>query len=363
MTFLRCTRCVMVNTRPDTPFVDGICGACINYANRPTIDWAERREALMKLLDRHDGRVLVPSSGGKDSHYQVLTLREMGADVTTVTAMTCMPTEIGLANLDNLERYAPGIRVEPDRNIRPKLNRMGLTMVGDISWPEHVAIFTTPFRVAAERKHSLLMYGENPQDEYGGPLGSEQAKTLTKRWRSEFGGFLGMRPADLVGLEGITEADMEPYTLPATMDDVEAHFLGAYVPWDGVRNAQIANQAGMRQILPCPSNYWISENQDNGQTGIHDWFGFLKYGYGRGCAQVSMDIRAGRTNRESAMEWVKKYDGRFPHRYMNILYEEVLEYIGMPFEHFWDVVDGFTNYDIHETKMGNGERYLKEFGQ
>jgi hypothetical protein len=33
--------------------------------------------------------------------------------------------------------------------VRAKLNRLGLELVGDISWPEHVSIFTTPFEAVA----------------------------------------------------------------------------------------------------------------------------------------------------------------------------------------------------------------------
>ena len=362
---LRCKLCVMPASRPDTPFVDGICGACINYTNRPLIDWNERLEALFELLGRFDGRCLVPSSGGKDSTFQVLKLRELGADVTTVTAMTCMPTEIGLANIENLKRYAPAIIVEPDRRVRPILNRLGLTLVGDISWPEHASIFTVPFRVAAETGNHLLFYGENPQNQYGGPMGSEQAQRMTVRWRSEFGGFLGLRPADLIGKDGLTSDDLVPYTMPSPepMDGIEAHFLGAYLPWDGKENAKVANAAGMRQILPTPANWWISENQDNAQTGIHDYFGYLKYGYGRGCAQVSMDIRAGRVPRERAMEWVREYDGLLPYKYMGIAIEEVLEYIGMTGEKFSAIADQFTNWDLFQKDAPYSHRVLlKDFG-
>ena len=53
----RCKLCVMPDTRPDTPFVDGVCAACLNYANRPTIDWDARKRELIALLDRHDGLI------------------------------------------------------------------------------------------------------------------------------------------------------------------------------------------------------------------------------------------------------------------------------------------------------------------
>jgi hypothetical protein len=168
----RCRRCVIPQTRPDTEFVDGVCSACLSFEKRPQIDWHSRREELEALLARHRNAsgfdCIVPSSGGKDSTYQVLTLIELGARPLVVTATTCMLTPIGRANIDNLARYATTVEITPNTEVRAKLNRLGLTLVGDISWPEHVSIFTTPFRVAVALGIPLLFYGENPQSQYGG---------------------------------------------------------------------------------------------------------------------------------------------------------------------------------------------------
>src|SRR3972149_112215 len=309
-----CKTCVMPNTRPDTPFTDGECSACISHKNRPNIDWDARKEQLLNLLDKHHGQVIVPSSGGKDSTYQVLTLLELGADVTIVTATTCHLTDIGRKNIDNLARYARTIEVSPHKTVRAKLHKLGLSLVGDISWPEHVSIFTTPFKMAKALGINLIMYGENPQSHYGGPEGADQAFQLTTRWRSEFGGFLGLRPSDMIGQLGITVRDMKDYELPVDLTGIEAHFLGQYIPWDSDRNAQIAIGHGMSlfkpfynsgEDVPARANWWVAENLDNAQTGIHDLFGYLKYGYGRGCAQISVDIRNKIISREDALKWVK----------------------------------------------------------
>lgn len=330
---LRCRTCVMPDTRPDTPFIDGECAACVSYRRRPQIDWENRKSALVALLDRHDGRCIVPSSGGKDSTYQAMTLLELGADVTVVTARTCHLTEIGRRNIDNLARHARTIEVVPNMTVRAKLNRLGLEMVGDISWPEHAAIFTTPFRVAAQLGIPLLFYGENPQDQYGGPQGSEDARIMTRRWISEFGGFLGLRADDFVGLEGITERDMADYKLPEDGWDFEpeAHFLGQYLPWDSRRNAQVAQAAGMKipAFPPAPGNWWAAENLDNAQTGLHDYFMWLKYGFGRGCQQISVDVRAGIVPRRHALDWVERHDHLMPHVYAGVSLDEVLSRISM----------------------------------
>lgn len=347
MNLVRCSKCVMPNTRPDVPFTDGVCQACINYANRPAIDWDARKGLLTALLDRHDGRVIVPSSGGKDSTYIALTLKEMGADVTAVTATTCHLTRLGRANIDNLARHVRTIEVTPNMTVRAKLNRLGLEMVGDISWPEHASIFSVPFRMAKALGIKLMMYGENPQDCYGGPQGSEQAMQMTRRWTSEYGGFLGLRPADFVGLDGITERDMADYEFPADIGNVEAHFLGQYLPWDSHKNAQTAIVGGMKYEPPFVSNWWPWENLDNAQTGLHDLFGWLKYGYGRGCAQISVDIRCGHIDRGAALSWVEEREGMRPYLYAGVPMADVLGRIGMSDEKYSACVERFKNKAIH----------------
>ena len=346
---IRCRTCVMPNSRPDTPFDStGQCQACINYANRPAIDWAARRRQLELLLEER-GRngsgftCIVPSSGGKDSHYQVLKLIELGAKPLVVTASTCHLTKIGRMNIDNLARYATTVEITPNRKTRAALNRIGLETVGDISWPEHVSIFTTPFRAAAAWGIPLIFYGENPQDQYGGPRGSETAMQMTRRWRSEFGGFLGLRVDDVEAMG----YDMTDYKMPPE-GDVEAHFLGHYLPWDSHQNARVAKNAGMVQVLPSSANWWEHENLDNAQTGLHDYMMWLKYGYGRACAQASVDVRTGRITREQAMSVVEQRDGQLPQVYMGVDLDEILKPISVTRAQLVATMDQFTNHTLHE---------------
>mgnify|MGYP001559839776 CR=1 FL=1 len=85
----RCTRCCYPDTKPDLHFdEEGVCSACRAYERRPQIDWEARKADLAQLLDRHHGECIVPSSGGKDSTYIAITLKELGADVIAVTATT-----------------------------------------------------------------------------------------------------------------------------------------------------------------------------------------------------------------------------------------------------------------------------------
>jgi N-acetyl sugar amidotransferase len=349
----RCTRCLMPATRPDTEFSGDVCSACIAYQGRKDIDWQAREKALYDILDKHHGECVVPSSGGKDSHWQVLTLLEMGAHVTIVTATTCHLTAIGRRNIDNLSRFANTIEITPNRTVRAKLNRLSLELLGDISWPEHVLIHTQPFAAAIDLGIPLVFYGENPLNQYGGPKHKQTEQVMTRAWVEEFGGFLGMRPSDFVGMEGITERDMYPYgphLPPEDLDELKVYFLGQFLPWDSWANAKKAIDHGFETSLPSYANWWPFENLDNAQTGIHDYMMWLKYGYGRACAQLSVDIRRGDITRAEALLELPRRDGHFPTVYAGVPIGKMLDNIGMTLQ---DLEDILAAYDRHEPSNQN----------
>jgi len=346
----RCITCLYPDTKPDLHFDEkGECSACRSTRKRKDIDWDKRQKDLEKILNDNNGECIVASSGGKDSHYIALTLLELGAHVTIVTATTCHLTEMGRRNIDNLARYATTIEVSPNKPVRAKLNKLGLQLVGDISWPEHVSIFTTPFKIACDVGIPLIFYGECPQEAYGGPEGTDVAIRLDARWRSEFGGFLGLRPSDMIGQEGIFARDMKDYELPVPTcgyeDDrvPDAYFLGQFYPWDSHKNAEVAINHGMEYQVPGSSNYWVWENLDNAHTGLHDYMMFRKFGYGRACGQISVDIRNGLITREAGEEWIRKNEGHFPYTYMGVHIDEILENIGMKWSELSQLVVQFSD--------------------
>ena len=216
-----CKRCCLPSTKPHLAFdEEGICNACRNYENRKNVDWDERKKELMAILDRYrskDGSnwdCIIPVSGGKDSTYQVVTMLELGMNPLCVTATTCDLTDIGRRNIENIKKMGVDyIEVTTNRIVRAKLNRIGLLEVGDISWPEHVSIFTVPVRMAVNFNIPLIIWGENSQNEYGGPAAAVENNVLDRRWLEEFGGMLGLRVNDLVGQEGITKKDLIPFEL------------------------------------------------------------------------------------------------------------------------------------------------------
>lgn len=354
-----CTNCVMPGTKPDLSLDDeGVCNACRSYGRRQDVDWDARKAELSELLKKYrspnatNWDCIVPVSGGKDSTYQVVRMLQLGLNPLCVTATTCDLSGIGRDNIENIKRLGVDhVEMSPNPLVRARLNRIGLTVVGDISWPEHVGIFTLPVRAAVNFNVPLIVWGENSQNEYGGPAAASENKVLNRRWLEEFGGLLGMRVSDLVGTEGIKQRDLVPYTYPTDEElarvGVTGIFLGHYLPWDGLSNALIATANGFatypKAIEGSVVNY---ENLDNHQTGIHDYFKFLKFGFGRATDLACLHLRRDRISRADALEMVKRHDGKFPWTYLGKPLAEILKPLEMSVEEFIAVCDKFTNKKV-----------------
>jgi len=351
-----CKHCIMPETKPDLHIDDeGVCNACRSYEGRKEIDWKIRRGELLRILERYrskDGSnydCIVPVSGGKDSHYQVITMLELGMTPLCVTSSTDKLSEIGRYNIENLKKLGVDyVEVTTNPVVRRKINYLALTEIGDISWPEHVTIFTIPVRIAVQMQIPLIVWGENSQNEYGGPAGAAENNTLTRRWLEEFGGLLGLRVSDLVRQNIVRQQDLVQYTYP-TDDDlrrvgVTGIFLGYYVPWDGYHNALVAQAHGFRTYHRAVEGSLVNyENLDNCQTGIHDYFKFLKFAFGRASDLACMHVRRRRITRQEAIQLVKLHDGKFPWVYLGCPLEEILKEIDMSLDEFIKVCDRFTN--------------------
>src|ERR1051325_5254249 len=360
-----CVQCVMPSTKPDLVLDEhGVCNACRAYEARQAVDWTARGHELVALLERYrqHGRnwdCIVPVSGGKDSTYQVIRVLQLGLNPLCVTATTCDLSAIGRINIENLKHLGVDhVEFSPNPVVRAKLNRIGLTEVGDISWPEHVGIFTIPVRAAVQYNVPLIVWGENSQNEYGGPAAAAEKNVLTRRWLEEFGGLLGLRVSDLSGTYGIEPRHLLPYQYPG--DDelqrvgVTGLFLGHYLPWDGLSNALIAQANGFVSLGRAVEGSMVDyENLDNHQTGVHDYFKFLKFGFSRATDIACLHVRRGRITREDALHVVRPRDGRFPWPYRGKPLADILEPLDMSVDAFVKVCDRFTNKKIFK-RDGSG---------
>ena len=354
-----CVNCLLPDTKPDLWFnKEGLCAACISFSSRSEIDWDERESDFINLVRSASEKTksqwdcVIPVSGGKDSTFQALTVKRLGFNPLCVVSTTCSLTDVGRLNIENLSKLGVDlIEFSPNPNVRKKLNKIGLQTVGDISWPEHVGIFTIPVQIAVKFGIKILVWGENSQNEYGGPEKAQKSIELDRNWLEEFGGLLGLRINDMKKVFGFTEEQLAPYKYPDP-DSLEASgvkgvFLGQYFPWDGMKNAMIATMNGFKTYHSAIEGSAVNyENLDNYQAGIHDYFKYLKFGFGRATDLVSNLIRRGILDRQEGLEVVRARDGAFPHTYLGRSLSEILKEIDMEVPEFHEICDKFTNKEL-----------------
>jgi len=353
----------MPNTRPDIYINDdGICNACLSFEYQNKIDWAERLKKLQKIVDtvkkkRSGWNCVVPGSGGKDSTYQIIRARELGLNPVFVTASTCDLSEIGRYNLENIKRIGfDVIEISNNAQVRAKINKISLELLGDISWPEHVSIFTAPVKFALAYQIPLILWGENPQIEYGGPDKSLNNDILDQKWMEEFGGLLGFRVSDLIEIYNFKEHELEIYKYPdienLKKNSITGIFLGYYERWDSIRNFKVAKDNGFKSFKPeLEGCYFNFEKIDNFQHGIHDYFKFLKFGFARATDQLSYLIRRKKISRKNAVYLAKNIEGKFPASYMGKPLVDILNKINLNQKEFIEICNKFTNKEIFKTNQ------------
>ncbi|MBT73528.1 MAG: pseudaminic acid biosynthesis protein PseA [Gammaproteobacteria bacterium] len=360
-----CRKCVYPDTRPEQVFdEEGVCDACRSAEKKCSdIDWQKRREELIKTLRQYKNEegtwwdCIIPVSGGKNSCYQAYKMKyEYGMNPLLVNFIPCEMTDIGNRNLLFLRDLGFDIiQVGANRKIYREMSRKGFFDLGDCCWPEHIGLFTTPFKVAIQYNIPLIVYGENSQFEYGGPQSWREKNTLNRNWLEQFQ-MLGCRISDLID-EGVDKKDLLMFQYPSEEElkrvGVTAVFLGYYVFWDNKTQAEEMIKIGfeVNPDGPCEGGYFNFENLDcKWIGGLHDYMKFLKYGYGRATDQLCNEIRLGRLERDKALRLAKELEGKLPKKY----HQDYLQFIRCTEKEYRDNLDKFTNKKIFKTyKNGN----------
>ena len=303
-----CKRCLYPDTKPQLIFnQDRICSACINYEKKKTIDWDKKRKEFKEILEKYRSKnktnydCLIPVSGGKDSHYQTYVIKkEFGLNPLVVNFHPHDQTELGKENLENLKKIGVDcIEFSPNPEIYLKLARFGLKELGDFQWPEHLGIFTIPVQMAVKFNIPLIIWGENPQLEYGQPTDVNKDTILDREWNEKNGGYFldKIKPIDMIKY-GFELDELRPYIYP-TDDEIRkvgvtGVFLGTYVNWDIFNQLEIVKKIGFKENSGNKEGTYDGwENLDVYFTVFHDYFKFLKYGFGRATDHASIEIRLG----------------------------------------------------------------------
>lgn len=351
-----CSKCVFPETKPDLFFNDeGVCSAC-QAANEKDedIDWNEREKSFQEIINTYrkgENEIgydcLIPVSGGKDSTYQCYMAKKYGLNPLAVCFETTYVTDVGTHNIDNITKMGIDlIHFKKNHEVYRKMTVSSFKRIGDEMWPNHIGIFTIPVMVAVKFNIPLIIWGENPQQEYGGPMEATRVPVLTRGWLEEFGGLLGNRIQDMVGVDGITAKELTPYFYPSDEDiirvGIRGIFLGHYFFWDARKQLDLIlkeTDFKVKEDGPIEGTYTNYENLDERLVGLHDYLKFVKYGFGRATDHACIDVRNKRIDRKKAIELVREYDGRYPH----FAVKSFIEYSGMTKTEIDEVIDSFTN--------------------
>lgn len=357
-----CVKCVISNQRPNSAVEfehkqdskkqtikisgDGICDACKAAEQKHIIDWNERELLLKELCDKHrkdDGSYdcIVPGSGGKDSFYAAHMLKyKYGMHPLTVTWAPHIYTDWGWKNYQSwIHAGFDNILHTPNGLTHRLLTRLA---VENLLHPFQPFIFGQKYlapKMALLHDIPLVFYGEN-EAEYGNPV---QDMSSSQRDWSYFTAkdkdkiFLGGTSLkDLTECFGVGGEDLQPY-MPPNPDlleekNVEVHYLGYYLKWHPQSCYYYSVEHGGFEASPerTAGTYSKYNSIDDKIDDFHYYTTFIKFGIGRATYDASQEVRSGDIDREEALLLVKKFDGEFPERFA----EEIFEYLSIPSSQF-----------------------------
>jgi N-acetyl sugar amidotransferase len=357
-----CVRCLYPeNARPTIIFDDaGVCSGCRYHESRQKLEvnWEDRLKMLEQILgeakamartrgNSHD--CIVPVSGGKDSHFQVWLLKKKyGMNPLLVTFNHIYNSPGGVRNLSNLVeksgcdlvRYTAGVDA-----VR-RVSRYMLQTVGDLTWHYHAGIRTFPFQVAVHYNIPLIVWGEHGFAELTGIVSLEDFVEFT-RWTRKEHDMRGYEPSDLLGKGGITLGDVRPYIYPSDDEiercEVRGIYLSNFVDWNAKAHAELM----IREWDFSPVTYErdrtfnLYAKIEDHANDVHDYLKYLKFGYGRGTDDASMEIRHGRMTREEGLEAVRYYDASEPSSL-----EFYSDFLGITRGQFYDLVENMRDPKI-----------------
>lgn len=382
-----CSRCVISNQRPSSTIEfkckaserkstiafdeNGVCSACRYHDIKETqIDWDQREQELVALCNEFRSRqgnydCIVPGSGGKDSAFTSHILRtRFKMHPLTVTWAPHIYTPIGWKNFTNwIHSGFDNILFTPNGKVHRLLTRLAFENLLHPFQPFIVGQRHIAMKYSALYGIPLIFYGEN-QAEYGNNIQDNFRPTMDPAF---FSGNLDYRTVLLGGItgeeitkkHGIDPRDLLPY-LPADADRLKAvgavcHYLGYYLKWDPQECYYYAaeNTGFSPNDERTEGSYSKYSSIDDRIDPFHYYTTFIKFGIGRATYDAAQEIRTGKITRDEGVALVKRFDSEFPHKY----YSEVLDYMGITDERFWECVNQARS--PHLWKHADGDWKLR----
>lgn len=357
--FCRC--CVISNQRPSSTAefrndgkvskrvinfdAQGVCDACRVKEEKVSIDWQHREQELRDLCDRYrrnDGRYdcLVPGSGGKDSFMQAHLLKyKYGMHPLTCTWAPHIYTDWGWKNHQAwIHSGFDNVLFTPNGRVHRLITRLAVENLFHPFQPFILGQKNLAPKIAALYDIPLIFYGEN-EAEYGNPRADNNSARRNWDYFTAAGEdeiYLGGASLSQLRELGLQPVDWEPY-MPVNPDHIrnkqlEVYYLGYYEKWHPQGAYYYAIEHGGFQSSPerTAGTYSTYNSIDDRIDDFHYHTTWIKFGIGRATYDAAQEVRSGDLMREEAVALVQKYDGEFPERWA----EEIFQYLSLPAEEF-----------------------------
>ena len=347
----QCQSCVITNQRPRIVIDDaGVCLPCHYWQSKKHIDWAVRQKAFATICDkyrRNDGSfdVLVPSSGGKDSAYVALELRDKyGMNPLTVTFSPSLYTEIGYTNFQShIHHGLNNVAFTADGLVHRRLCRAATIEMGDPFQPFVYGQVNVPLRIAQAYNINLIVDGENGEVEYGGSADTADLDGFDESQSEDY--WQSGIPVSSWQDYGFSRQDLYPYDSPSEAVNVRRVFFSYYHNWRPHDNYYYAlEKAG---FMPNPDRsegtYSKYASLDDSIDPFHYYFALLKFGIGRATSDAAHEVREEFIERNEALALVAKYDSEPPSPETTKIF---LDYTNLSLDQLHQICRKWTNKRI-----------------
>lgn len=350
----RCIDCLMCDTKPGVVLDEqNVCQACLHHEQRKDIDYEARQGELRSLCAGHkksDGYdCIIPVSGGKDSHFQVLYMKKvLGMNPLLVSVSDpYTKTKAGIKNFNNIREHfgCDLVQLHLNPELVRRMTRIAFEEFGSPTWPIDRAIYCYPIKVSIDMNIPLVVYGENVSYEYGGvqnketysaaaQINNDVAKSFDRQWWMD---------------RGISMQEFTPFVYPE--GETEPIYLSYFMPWSGYENYQIAKEHGFTTLKGEWDRAGYIEDYDQiDSIGylINVWMKYPKFGFARVTDMAGYWLRDGRISKFAAKKLIKENDFKLDSRIL----KDFLDFTGYTETMFYYVVDRFWNMELFDTTPG-----------
>ena len=206
-------------------------------------------------------------------------------------------------------------------------------------------------KIATAMRIPLVIWGENPHQEYGRTDETARPDRLDPDWGRRHGILQGSAPEDWIGSD-LSRKDMEPYFGPDAeafaAAQVDSIFLGDFLPWDPETSLRVADENGFRRAERPRVGLYDYADIDCAFIAVHHHFKWLKFGFTRLFDNLALEIRNGRISREEAINTIRRFGDQTPHEDIDAL----CAFLGMSRGEFAAIEERFRNHEIWRRDGG-----------